>query len=150
MHVTGEDWRDRVSGWVPGGLDAWILQRSLADPASYVDSWLAQTHGATAADRDAWLRWFAELRVEAIGTGLVTLRRSGRDDPVVRIESLFHEFDPTLGTQVEAWFARQDWFRDHDPLDGRDVQRDLLSLPTPRAPRRPDRGRVERSFAPPP
>ncbi len=128
MHVTGEDWRDRVSGWVPGGLDAWILQRSLADPASYVDSWLAQTHGATAADRDAWLRWFAELRVEAIGTGLVTLRRSGRDDPVVRIESLLHEFDPPLGTQVEAWFARQDWLRDHEPLDGRYVPGDGLTL----------------------
>ncbi|HYN95612.1 MAG TPA: methyltransferase [Pilimelia sp.] len=115
-HVAGEDWGDRVAGWVAGtGLDAWVIQREVADPAGYVDLWLADaSEGADPARRAAWLDWFDAHTVAAVGFGLVTLRRAGHEDPVVRVEDLRQRTDQPLGDQVGAWFARQDWLRGRD------------------------------------
>jgi methylase of polypeptide subunit release factors len=87
LHVAGEDWADRVAGWVAGtGLDAWVVQREVSDPVGYVNLWLADaaedpaTQPARAA---AWLDWFDANKIEAVGLGLVTApvvtttRRSG-------------------------------------------------------------------------
>src|SRR5439155_12635619 len=104
------------------GLDAWIVQREVSDPVGYVDLWLADA-AEDPADRSAraagWLDWFDAAKVEAVGLGLVTLRASGRDDPVVRVEDLRQQVDQPFGTHVAAWFDRADWLRDHDPLDAR-------------------------------
>ena len=41
VHVEDEDWRARVASWLPAhGVDAWIVQRDVADPALYVGTWL--------------------------------------------------------------------------------------------------------------
>lgn len=40
--VRDDDWRTRVRQWLAGtGLHAWVVQRELADPVSYVSLWLA-------------------------------------------------------------------------------------------------------------
>jgi methylase of polypeptide subunit release factors len=130
-HVTGEDWGDRVAGWVAGtGLDAWVIQREVADPVTYVNMWLSDANepGERAA---AWLDWFDAQKIEAVGFGLVTLRRSGHDDPVVRIEDLRQQVEPPFGEQVAAWFDRQDWLRGADlagMLDARYRAADGLQL----------------------
>src|SRR5690606_20635857 len=56
-----------------------------------------------------WLEWFDRNKVEAVGFGLVTIRRSGRDDPLLRAEDLRQGVEPPLGRRVAEWFARQDW-----------------------------------------
>jgi methylase of polypeptide subunit release factors len=115
-HVSGHDWGERVTGWVAGtGLDAWVIQREVADPMAYVDLWLADA----AESRDparvaAWLDWFDAHKIEAVGFGLVTLRRGGSADPVVRVEDLRQQTDQPFGEQVVAWFDRQDWLRSRD------------------------------------
>jgi methylase of polypeptide subunit release factors len=115
LHVVGEDWADRVAGWVAGtGLDAWVVQREVSDPVGYVNLWLADaaedpaTQPARAA---AWLDWFDANKIEAVGLGLVTLRASGHDDPAVRVEDLRQPVDGPLGEHVATWFDRQDWLR---------------------------------------
>jgi methylase of polypeptide subunit release factors len=115
-HVAGEDWGDRVAGWFAGtGLDAWVIQREVADPVAYVNLWLADASEADDPGRAAaWLDWFDAHKVEAVGFGLVTVRRGGHDDPVVRIEDLRQTVEPPLGDQVAAWFDRQDWLRVRD------------------------------------
>ena len=114
-YVSGQDWRERVAGWFAGtGCDAWVIQREVSDPLSYVRLWLADT-GQPAEAARAWLDWFDAERIEAVGFGLVTVRRSGRDHPVVRVEDLRQRVEPPLGTQIAAWFDRQDWLRDRDP-----------------------------------
>ncbi|HET7659671.1 MAG TPA: class I SAM-dependent methyltransferase, partial [Oryzihumus sp.] len=38
--AEGADWRDRVRGWLEGtGLDAWVIQRDVQDPAQYAELW---------------------------------------------------------------------------------------------------------------
>ncbi|MDG4858458.1 methyltransferase [Streptomyces sp. T-3] len=121
-HIAGEDWRERVADWIPrgAGLDAWVVQRSVSGPEAYVDHWLQQSGGEEAlGQRASWLGWFEANKVEGVGTGTVVVRRSGRVDPVVRVESLSPEGAEPTGVQVAGWFARQDWLRDHDPLAAR-------------------------------
>jgi methylase of polypeptide subunit release factors len=115
LHLAGEDWTERVAGWVADtGLDAWIVQREVSDPVSYVNLWLAdaaEAPGDQPARAAEWLDWFDANKIEAVGLGLVTLRAAGHDVPSVRVEDLRQPVDQPLGEHVVAWFERQDWLR---------------------------------------
>ncbi|WP_207783723.1 DUF7059 domain-containing protein [Micromonospora globispora] len=116
VHVTGEEWNERVAGWFAGtGLDAWVIQREVADPMAYVNLWLTDVGEAADPQRMAeWLDWFDAHKVEAIGFGIVSLRRSGHDEPIVRVEDLRQRVEPPMGDRIAAWFDRQDWLRLRD------------------------------------
>lgn len=119
LHRRGEDWRDRVTGWLPpGGVDAWFVQRDVADPALYVGTWLrdAGYHPRSAAGQrkaTEWLDWFEASNVEGVGFGFVTLRRSDATHGEVVCEDLRHAFDDPLGPESQAWLQRVDWIRGH-------------------------------------
>src|SRR5206468_657053 len=93
LHVTGEDWADRVAGWFAGtGMDVWVIQREVSDPMAYIDLWLTDA-GEGGAGRNpqrtaAWLDWFDAHKVESVGFGLVTAKNNQNLDPVVRVETL--------------------------------------------------------------
>lgn len=121
QHVKGEDWHDRLAGWVAGtGLDAWVVQREVQDVAQYAELWLRDggDHLTDAADYqsryNAWLDAFEAAQVEGIGFGWITLRAGGADRPTVRIEEWPHTVEQPLGPHIEQWFARQDFLRTHD------------------------------------
>lgn len=113
VHVDGEPWESRVAGWLAGtGCDAWVLQREVLDPAAYVETWLADAGLAGspgwAGAYDRWLAWFAAERIEAVGLGWLSVRRTGRADPVVRIEDWPYEIVQPVGPEVTAWGRRAD------------------------------------------
>ncbi|MDH6137046.1 methylase of polypeptide subunit release factors [Kitasatospora sp. MAA4] len=121
QHVKGEDWHDRLAGWVAGtGLDAWVVQREVQDVAQYAELWLRDggDHLTTPVDYqaryNAWLDAFEAAQVEGIGFGWITLRAAGADRPTVRIEEWPHPIEQPLGPHIEQWFARQDFLRTHD------------------------------------
>jgi methylase of polypeptide subunit release factors len=119
MHRRGEDWQDRLAGWLDGlGCDAWVWQREVADPAQYVALWLtdAGEKGSPAyeARYSRWLDWFAATGVKAVGFGLVTLRKSGAERPTVRIEDVPQPIDEPAGPAVAEWFDRLDALRGVD------------------------------------
>jgi hypothetical protein len=124
-HRAGEPWQDRLAGWLEGtGCDAWVLQREVVDPARYVEMWLedAGLHRSPDYGRryDAWLAWFAQEQVEAVGFGWVNLRRADRSHPVVRLEDWPYEVEQPLGAEVAAWGRRTDWLTGRpDLLDAR-------------------------------
>lgn len=107
LHVEGEDWHDRVGGWLgETGCDAWVVQRDVQDPAEYVELWLrdAAEQGTRAYTEhyDRWLAWFDERRIEGIGFGWITMRNSGTLDPVVRVEHLDHQVSLPVGDYVDS------------------------------------------------
>jgi hypothetical protein len=119
---VGENWQERVSGWVAGtGCDAWIVQREVSDPVEYVNLWMRDASETfDPARAQAWLDWFDAQRIEAVGYGLVTLRRNERKDPIVRVDDLRAGPRPPAGADVVAWFERQEWLSQHaDPLTTR-------------------------------
>jgi methylase of polypeptide subunit release factors len=117
LHVRGEDWPERVRAWLPGGVDAWILQREVTDPALHVGTWqrdagLDLRSPTAQAQAGAWLDWLEAQDVEAVGFGLITLRRTD-GEPTVVVEDLPGELDDPLGPEVADWLRRVDWLRAH-------------------------------------
>ncbi|XTP08345.1 methyltransferase [Streptomyces albus subsp. chlorinus] len=116
-HREGEDWRDRVSGWVPPGCDAWIVQREEQDVTQYAELWLrdAGDHlrdpAGYAARYDAWLEEFAARGTKAVGFGWITLRRTDAERPSVLAEEWPHPVEQPLGEVIRAHFERQDFLR---------------------------------------
>lgn len=114
MHVRGSSWQDRVASWLEGlGCNAWVLQRDIQDPASYVSLWLADAGEASGSGQrgryDSWLGWFEEHDVEAIGFGMVMLEAAGQADPTILIEEAPQQLGQPLGPHVSSWFERQTW-----------------------------------------
>lgn len=122
VHIDGEDWRARVASWLPDhGVDAWILQRDVADPALYVGTWMRDggvepRDEAGAARAEAWLEHFDAAGVTGIGFGFVYLRRTDLPSDVLA-EDLRHSFDDPLGNEAIEYFDRLSWLREHDPAD---------------------------------
>jgi methylase of polypeptide subunit release factors len=131
LHVSGEDWHERVAGWVAdSGCDAWIVQREISDPVEYVNLWLRDAaEPFDPARAPAWLDWFDANKVEAVGFGVVTIRRSGREQAVVRVEELRQRVEPPLGRRIEQWFTRQSWLAAQPSiLDTRPVRAPGITL----------------------
>ncbi|WP_054814147.1 DUF7782 domain-containing protein [Nocardia arizonensis] len=116
VHVEGEDWRQRVSSWLPAyGIDAWVVQRDIADPALYVGTWLRDAgldprDPQSQARADRWLDAFDAAGVEGIGFGFVYLRAVDAPTELLA-EDLTHGFDDPLGAEAPAYFERSAWLR---------------------------------------
>jgi methylase of polypeptide subunit release factors len=115
LHVGGEDWSERVSAWVSDlGVDAWLLERDVEEPAAYVTTWLDDAgESGDAGLRDQWLRWFAAERIDAVGFGWVVLRR-GEAPHRVGVEPLLQPVDQPLGPHIAGWLDRTAWLRGRD------------------------------------
>jgi methylase of polypeptide subunit release factors len=117
-HRRGEGWRERVGTWLAAsGLDGWVVQREVCDPAEYAETWLRD--GGLTGERDPaawqvayeqWLDDFEARGVEAIGFGYVTLRRPSSG--VASLRRLEHHEGPIwqpLGAHVAATLRAHDW-----------------------------------------
>jgi len=127
-HRRGEPWEERVGEWLDAsGLDGWVIQREVLDPAEYAETWIRD--GGTTAEREpaaweaaygAWLDDFAGRDVEAVGFGIVTLRRplDGARPTLRRLEEHTGSVHQPLGAHVAASLAAHDWLaaRDDDAL----------------------------------
>jgi SAM-dependent methyltransferase len=113
---SGEDWDERVRAWVGEAaasvsgdvLDAWLVQRELADPALYAETWIADGGRPAPAEARAWYEaWLDDLAsrdVEAVGFGVVTLRR--RDgDPATALRRFHDHPQPLPGPLRDALAA---------------------------------------------
>ncbi|WP_129841580.1 methyltransferase [Streptomyces sp. RFCAC02] len=119
-HTGDEDWRDRVTSWLPDGCDAWVVQREVQDVTEYTELWLrdAGAHlgdpAAYEAAYGAWLDEFAARRTRAVGLGWITLRRTGAARPVRTVEEWPHSVEQPLGDTIVAHFERHGFLRDAD------------------------------------
>ncbi|KAA1396106.1 N5-glutamine methyltransferase family protein [Aeromicrobium ginsengisoli] len=117
-HRKGTVWQDGLEEWFAGQpLDAWVVQRELVDPSEYVEMWLADAGLASTPDYvsryDAWLDWFAEVGIEAVGFGWLSMRKTP-ETPVRRLEEWTGEVAPPVGPAVAAWGRRTELLRGLD------------------------------------
>ena len=118
-HRRGEAWTERVGEWLDdSGLDGWVVQREVQDPAEYAELWIRdggttpeREPGAWAQAYSAWLDDFASRDVEGIGFGFITLRRplDGARPTLRRLEEHSGALEQPLGTFVARSLAAHDW-----------------------------------------
>lgn len=101
-HVRGEDWTDRVRGWIePTGCDALVLQRELLDPYEYIELWLNDA-GLAGSEQYVgryaeWLEYFDALGIEGVGLGWMSLHRAGHESPHLQLEEWPHSVEQPIG-----------------------------------------------------
>ncbi len=146
---AGEDWRTRIEQWLDDAtvpLDAWIIQRDLLDAAEYAETWLRDAGVVPERDREAfesayeaYLTDFAARGVEAVGFGIVTLRRPADGTVTMRrLEEHEGSMAQPLGPHIAHVLRTHDWLvvRSDDEVLGErwvvapDVTRETYGRPT--------------------
>ena len=124
----GTTWVERVGAWLDGtGLDAWVVQREVQDPAEYAETWARDGgHHAGTADFDAmyaaWLDDFEARDVEAIGFGVVTLHRPRSErPPFVDLMEVTWPVESPMGPTVLAGLDARTWLAEHDDAEVLDI-----------------------------
>ncbi|WP_295628491.1 class I SAM-dependent methyltransferase [uncultured Corynebacterium sp.] len=118
-HVDGADWASRIASWLPdAGVEAWVIQRDVVDPASYVGTWLRDesidprsAEGRLKTRR--WLDHFAAHGVVGVGFGYVTIQRI--DGPTsLTCEDMPQPLGGPFREEASEWLLRTEWLRDKD------------------------------------
>jgi SAM-dependent methyltransferase len=78
---SGQDWRERLEGWFEGaGCDVWVIRSETRDGGTYAATWIRYTERAEpehfAQRLEEWMAYYEQQRIDAIGAGLITMRRS--------------------------------------------------------------------------
>ena len=69
-HGAGDDWSERVRGWLAGaGCDAWLVRYVTQDPLEYALKWA----GEPAAER--WVEYYRRASIGTLTTGGLVLRK---------------------------------------------------------------------------
>ena len=107
-HRAGRPWQERVGAWLDeSGLDGWVVQRDVRDPAEYAETWI-RDGGQPPGPRfdalvEAWLDDLESRGVEAVGFGYVTLRRPVAGAPALRrLEEHLGPVHQPLGEHLAA------------------------------------------------
>ncbi len=108
--ATDLPWEERLLPWVADDCDAFVVQREVIDPASYVELWLkdAGLHGGDdyAVRYDTWLSWFDQQGIEAVGFGWINLRKKGpasRSDATRDFLEWPYEVEQPVAPAVRDW-----------------------------------------------
>jgi hypothetical protein len=116
----GSTWTERVGSWLEGaGVDAWVVQREVQDPAEYAETWSRDGgHHPGTADFDAmyaaWLDDFASRDIESIGFGVITLHRpSAERPPFVDLVDARGPVPPAMGDAVQVGLEARTWLAEH-------------------------------------
>jgi protein-L-isoaspartate O-methyltransferase len=115
-HVAGERWQDRVASWCEGtGCDAFVLQGETVDPGTYAATWVmpspSEGTAALRSELEEWLRYFEQHRIEAIGTGMIVLRRTRAARGWVHVQDSPDRITGPSGDSVLRAFGAQDFLR---------------------------------------
>ena len=117
----GCDWRDRWRSWLAEtGLDAWVVQRHVQDPAEYAETWArdgGHQRGSWVHDElyGAWLDDFAARDVAGIGFGIATLQRPRRPrSPFVDLTDSSGPVARPMGPTVLAGLPPRTWLAEHE------------------------------------
>lgn len=121
---AGRGWSERPASWLAGsGTEAWFIQREQVSPELYAETWLQDA--SEGRDRElyrdayaAYLEDFASRNVEAIGFGMIWLRRPRTAGPApTRFEEITYPIEQPIGPHLAAAVERADWLGTHELSD---------------------------------
>ncbi|MGR0159296.1 DUF7059 domain-containing protein [Paenarthrobacter nitroguajacolicus] len=119
--AAGSEWNDRPKTWLQdSGLDVWFIQREQVGPEQYAETWLQDASQNREGQQyteayAAYLDDFAARNVQAIGFGMIWLRRpeSPREVIISRFEEITYPIEQPIGPHLGAAVERADWVAAH-------------------------------------
>jgi hypothetical protein len=113
----GQGPSDRLAAWVEGiGCDSWMIRLGTSPIDVYTTDWLEAEVGANLelarVKFDRWMSYFTELGIEAIGYGMLTLRRREGANPWLRFDDS-PSTNGSCGPDILRGFALRDFLTDH-------------------------------------
>ncbi|MGZ4453914.1 MAG: DUF7059 domain-containing protein [Nocardioides sp.] len=109
-------WDERLAAWMEGNeeqADAFVVQREILDPASYVELWLkdAGHHPSTGAAHiddyrhryETWLDWFERQGIEGVGFGWINLHKSNAATARHDFLEWPYEVEQPIAPALGAW-----------------------------------------------
>lgn len=89
--TRGQSWTDRVRQWLEDlPCDAWVLRSVTLPVDQYATNWLADSGLPTVDDYyrefDIWMNYYASREIEAVGMGMITLRKRASGPYWLRME----------------------------------------------------------------
>jgi hypothetical protein len=117
--TTDAGWDERLDGWLPGDVDALVVQREVLDPAAYVELWLKDSghHGGAdyAGPYDRWLAWFEAQGIEGVGFGWINIRTMGSGERTML--DWPYDVEQPIAPAVAAWAEAVDLLARTDRLE---------------------------------
>ncbi len=89
--LRGVDWEERLRSWfADSGCDVWVLRRGEQTVDRYAATWIETGEQRVASDRYAgafreWMEYYEREGIEAVGAGVITMRRSSTRAPWFRV-----------------------------------------------------------------
>ena len=111
--LKGVDWRERLADWFEGsGCDAWVMHRGTNSADEYAGIWIESddlNRAELTALFNKWMDYYESEGIEAIGSGLVIMRRAGDHPNWVRIDDAPPNMAYSCGEDVERCMRAQDF-----------------------------------------
>ena len=114
----GQDWRTRLASWFRAGdCDVWAIRGQTSTPAQYATTWLkGYAVESPESEHMRWLTYFGERQIDAIHTGVITLRRSAGAEHWFRTSEAPSWMNRGAGDDVHHGFEPQDFLKSTSPL----------------------------------
>ena len=116
VQISGQDWRERLASWCMGtDCDVWVLHSHTENAAEYALKRLKESvHGSPqlTTQFSEWMAYYEQEKIEAIGFGLITLRRSSKPAHWFRCDRLPEVIGP-CGDAIERGFRLRDFLETH-------------------------------------
>jgi len=120
-----EDWLNRLHEWYKeSDCDVWVMRKSETDTATYAQRWLKDFETKDMEQRQkAWLEYYQQNDIAAIGSGLITLRRNSESSHWSRIDKAMPGMSQDSGGYIDRIFQSMDFLKqtqkDHALLNQR-------------------------------
>ncbi|MDP2999005.1 MAG: class I SAM-dependent methyltransferase [Bryobacterales bacterium] len=113
IHPENADWQERLAEWFEGsGCDVLVLRTETQSPAVYADQWLRDTEQD---NPELWVRLYDEyvdyyrsLGIQAIGTGVIAMRRRSATANRIRFEDAPPQKPEPFGESIAMAFELAD------------------------------------------
>lgn len=114
VELKGQDWRERLAQWVrDSGCDVWVMRSESRDAATYASTWIRHTERHQPErfmERfDDWMAYYEAQGIDAVGAGLVTMRRRSGGRHWFRADEAPEKMIGPCGQDVLKAFAARDW-----------------------------------------
>ncbi len=126
VHVTGRDWRDTFAERLGKlGCDTWCMCLATHDPEEHIAEWVtAYDAGSVRAE---WRRYLKRRRINAVSTGLLTLRRRSARRNFISFDDAPDDRNEPYGDAVATLFDIRQYL--HEISDSALLREKLVAGP---------------------